>query len=259
MIQRSMICCLAAIFVLVAPPAPGRAEDFRIESKVFAGKDDTPVSQSTTLFQAGRVYDYLTDPASVAVFDKPQEKFVLVDPIRRLKTEVTTAELLAFTARLHTWAAKQKKPLLIFAANPAFEIEFKDKQNALTLKSDHLSYRLVTAKAHSEQASQQYREFSDWYARLNAMTNPGSTPPFPRLALNDELAKRVLVAEKVSLTIESQSKISPRAVELRSEHQIFWRLLQKDLKRIAETAEQLSTFKSVSYSEFRRGEAVARR
>ncbi|HTU25983.1 MAG TPA: hypothetical protein VMF30_11330, partial [Pirellulales bacterium] len=112
--------------------------------------------------------------------------------------------------------------------------------------------RVTTTKAESAEASQQYREFSDWYARLNVMMNPGSTPPFPRLAVNDELAKRGLLAEQVQLTVPQQNALHRHTVELRSEHHIAWRLLQSDLDLITETTNQLTTFKSVSLDEYRK-------
>ena len=79
------------------------------------------------------------------------------------------------------------------------------------------------------------------------------------MVVNDELSKRVRVAEKVKLTILGQSQLVGRDAALRSEHQILWRLLQKDLKQIAETGQQLATFKSVGYTEFREAGSLARR
>jgi hypothetical protein len=70
----------------------------------------------------------------------------------------------------------------------------------LTLTSPHITYRLETVPARTAETVQQYREFSDWYARFNAMFNLGSTPPFPRLAVNKELARRGLVPTEVTLT-----------------------------------------------------------
>ena len=256
LLQRAF-CAAVLILGLAVSAADG--DDFRIESKVFAGKSEKPVSQSITLFRAGRVYDYLEEPVSIAVFDKPHERFILLDPARSIKTEITTAELLAFTARLQAWAETQKKGLLAFAAKPVFETKFDDKTGLLTLDSEHLKYELDTVKANTDRAAQQYREFSDWYIRLNAMTHPGSTPPFPRMVVNDELSKRIRVAEKVKLTIAGQSQLVGREAALRSEHQILWRLLQKDLKQIAETGHQLASFKTVGYAEFREGGTLARR
>jgi hypothetical protein len=134
-----------------------------------------------------------------------------------------------------------------FAAAPDFQVDF-EQSNELTLTSDFVTYKLTTIPANTPEASQQYREFSDWYARFNAMSNPGAMPPFPRMAVNDELAKRALVPTQVHLTIAAA--IGAKAVSLRSEHHVAWRLLPSDHKKIAETGRQLATFKSVDFSKF---------
>ena len=74
-----------------------------------------------------------------------------------------------------------------FAAAPNFEVDF-EQNSELTLTSDFMTYQLTTIPANTPEAAQQYHEFSDWYARFNAMSNPGSAPPFPRMAVNEELA-----------------------------------------------------------------------
>ena len=57
----------ATLAIGFARPAPG--DDFRIETKVYAGKGKEPASRNTTLFRAGFVYDYLSDDGQVVVFD----------------------------------------------------------------------------------------------------------------------------------------------------------------------------------------------
>ena len=46
------------------------ADGFRIETKIYAG-DEQPVSETTTLFLDGVVYDFIANPAQTAVFRKP--------------------------------------------------------------------------------------------------------------------------------------------------------------------------------------------
>ncbi len=227
------------------------ADDFRIETKVFVGKDKSPVSQTTTLFKAGYVYDYLSSPSNpeqVAVFDKQHGRFILLDRTRKLKTEIKSENVLAFVEKCQALAAKSSNAFLKFAADPEFETDFS-ADGELTLSSQFINYRLQTQPANTPAAAQQYREFSDWYARFNAMSNPESTPPFPRLVVNEELASRGLVPTEVQLTISAPGKIG-RTVSIRSEHHVSWRLLKKDEEKIAETANHLATFKSVPFAEF---------
>ncbi len=232
-------------------PSASRADDFRIDSRVFAGKEPKAVSENTTLFHVGVVYDYIPEK-STAVFDKPRGRFVLLDRQRHVKAEVTISQLQAFCDRLQHVAAEDSNPFVRFVAEPHFDVATGDKKNELVLSSPHMTYRLTTTKAQDPEACQQYREFSDWYARLNVMMNPGSTPPFPRLAVNQELYQRDLLAEQVQLTVPQQSALHRHTVELRSEHHIAWRLLQSDLDQINETTNELTTFKPIGLDEYRK-------
>jgi hypothetical protein len=247
---KQLICAGSWLLVAVLPSA-GRGADFRIDSRVFAGKEPKPVSENTTLFHVGIVYDYIPDK-STAVFDKPRGRFVLLDRQRHVKAEVTVAQLQTFCDRLQHLAAEDSNPFVRFVAAPHFDPVMGEKSSELVLSSPQMTYRVTTTKAQGPEASQQYREFSDWYARLNVMMNPGSTPPFPRLAVNDELCQRGLLAEQVQLTVPQQSALHRHTVELRSEHHIAWRLLQSDLDQINETTNELTSFKPIGLDEYRK-------
>lgn len=218
------------------------AEDFRIETKVYSGKSKNPISQNTTLFRAGYVYDYLSSSASrVVVFDQRGGRFVLLDPVKKVKAELKTDDVRVLMDKLHDLAAKSSHPSMKFAADPQFEVDLTE-DGELTLSSQHMTYKLQTVAAPSDFAMQQYRDFSDWYARFNTMANPGSTPPFPRLKVNAELAKRGLVPTEVQL--------NTRDMTARTEHYVTWRLLDSDQKRLAETENQLATFEEVDLKTF---------
>ena len=246
--RHSAIARATLTLTLTAWCALGLADDFRIETKLFNGGGKEPVSQTTTLFKAGRVYDYLSGPPQVAVFDKPRGRFRLLDIGRQVQTEISTEKVLTFSEELQTNAAKSKSAYLRFVAHPTFDTKVDAESGELTLSSQHLTYRAETEKPEADEAAQQYREFSDWYARLNAMMNPGSQPPFARLALNNELAKHGKLPKKVNLVIPAQ--VAGWGKDLRSEHRIHYNLLPRDLKSIDETDHQLATFKQIAFKEF---------
>jgi hypothetical protein len=228
--------------MLYATTTPAVAEDFRIETKVYSGKVRNPIIQNTTLFRGGYVYDYLTSNSSqVAVFDQRGGRFVLLDPVKKVKAEVKTDDVRKLMDKLHDLAAKSSNPSKKFAADPEFDVEFTE-DGELTLSSQQMTYKVQTVPAPSDNATQQYRAFSDWYARFNTMANPGSTLPFPRLKVNAELAKRGLVPTEVQL--------NTRDMTARTEHYVTWRLLDSDQKRLAETENQLATFEEVDFKTF---------
>jgi hypothetical protein len=239
------------LLILAMSCASAWGEDFRIESKTFSGKEKMPASETVTLFRAGVVYDYLTDPPGVAVFDKAHGRFILLNPTRKVKTEIKTDDVLTFAQSIKGAAGQSQNKFLKFSANPEFHSQFDEEREELNLTSPYMSYQVLTVKAKNLAAAQQYREFLDWYARLNAITNPSSLPPFPRLVPNEHLANRELIATQVQLTIPSQGPLGGKSQELRSEHKVTWRLLPRDLDKIAETANQLTAFKPVSFNDYR--------
>lgn len=254
--MRHAPCSFRCLAIVLGLATTALADDFRIQTDVYVGKSKIPVSRNTTLFQAGYVYDYLTNPQQVgtgervAVFDQPHGRFILLDPVRKLKAEVKTDEVLLFASKLQgAVAAKSSNAFSKFAADPEFEVEFS-QDGQLTLSSPHMTYELNTMPANTPEAATQYREFSDWYGRFNTMSNPGSTPPFARMAVNAELARRGLVATEVHLAIPAQSGV--KAASLRSEHHVSWRLLPRDIEKIEATANQLTAFKQVDFDEFER-------
>lgn len=122
----------------------------------------------------------------------------------------------------------------------------------MTLGSPLVTYKLVLSTAESEAAAGQYRDFSDWYARLNTLLTPGALPPFGRLAVNAAVAKRKAIASQVTLTISSAK--SGRRQTVRSTHQIVHQLAPTDLDRVAQIRKAMTDFKPVSFEKYRKSE-----
>lgn len=229
---------------------PAWGEDFRIETKVFRADEKAPLSQTVTLFRAGVMYDYLADPPRVAVFDKPHGRFVLLDVVHKQKTEIKTDQVTTFCDELRNLAVSGPNSYLKFMGNPQFEPVLDDRSGELTMSSEFVTYKVQTTPAKSAELAHQVREFSDWYMRLNTMTQRGARPPFARLAVNEELDQRGLVATQVHMTLMEQGRATKQPIFMRSEHAVAWRLLPRDLDRISETGNQLANFRLVTYSEF---------
>jgi len=225
-------------------------EQFRIENKIFAGDEKKPRIQSTTIFYAGVVYDYLENPAEVTVFDKAHGRFVLLDLTRRIKTELTTQSVAALTERLRERARTQPDPFLQFLADPEFDEQFDETAGELTFASPWVTYRLTTVDADSEAISQQCRAFSDWYCQLNTMINPGTRPPFARMIVNAALADRRQLPREVHLTLRPKARLIPKRITVRSQHQLIRRLVQSDRGRVAQTDQFMAIFKPVSFEEY---------
>lgn len=248
----TVLCSMFALGGVLACAQSAASEDFRVENEVFFGSRKKADSRSTTIFREGVVYDYLEDPAEVIVFDKQAGRFVLLDTVRRVRAELTTQEVLAFTQRLQRRAEAQRDPFIKFLAAPRFGEQFDKASGELTLSSAWMTYRLVLVDAESPAISQQYREFSDWYARLNTLLHPGSKPPLARLAVNAALAKREATPREVRLTLTPRQGSPPKRTTIRSRHRLVRRLAEADLDRAAQTRQFMEIFKPLSFKEYRR-------
>jgi hypothetical protein len=226
------------------------AEGFRIETVVYVGDEEQPASEATTLFLDGVVYDFLTKPEQTAVFRKPAAgkpgRFILLNPRERIRTEFTTEQLTGAMQKLRTWAARQDDPFLQFAADPEFKESFEPESGQLVLASHLESYTVETDRVEHAQALAEYREFLDWYARLNTLLS-GGPPPEPRLRLNAALARHEVVPLKVELKRGRENEL------LRAEHKFTWRLSNADVERIDDVRASLAAYKSVPNEEFMRG------
>ena len=252
----SKITFRRALFVVVALAysAAAGAEEFRIETRVFAGDASEPASESVTLFQEDVVYDFLAGSSQVAIFRRPlgdaPGRFILLDREREIRTEITTDRIATVMGKLRDWASQQDDAYLRFAADPSFEETFNEATGELLLESPMQSYRLTTSPIEKSAAQTQLQDFLNWYTQLNALIH-GGPPPFPRLAVNAALARHAAVPLEVQLTTSGEKQ------NLRSEHLIAWRLSKQDRQRIDRAVNDMSEYEQVSNAEFHHAEKTA--
>jgi hypothetical protein len=252
---RSRLTISALLLAATFACTTAHAADFRISTKIYVGeegkKESLPVSETTTLFLSGTVYDFLADGSQTAVFRKPAGKegrFILLDSDRQTRTELTTAQLTGAMQGLQKWAASQKDPMLKFAANPKFDESFKPNESRLVLASYHQTYTVTTRPVEHVEAMAEYQEFLYWYAQLNTLLHAGP-PPEPRLRLNEALARHRVVPEQVVLTRAGEKE------PLRAVHEFTMRLSRDDMDKIDDVRAALASFREVSNEEFLRAHA----
>lgn len=258
MYQTTMLILLASAGAIAqanddAPPARATTTDFRIDNAVYVGDEKEPVCRSSTIFHQGVVYDCMKSPAETIVFDLAAGRFVMLDLKHRSRSELTTGVVEAFTDEMQQAAARSGDPLIKFLAAPRFEERFDATSGNLTLAAPLAVYRLTLQSEQDPSVLAQYHEFSDWYARLNAMLSPGSRPPFGRLVANAALVQRGSTASEVSLTLTSGGP-NRQPIMIRSEHRLVRQLAEADLDRVAEARRQMVGFKSIRFTEYRKAE-----
>jgi hypothetical protein len=246
---------LACGFLSIAVRAG--AEDFRVDTKVYAGGERLPQVETRTLFVENKVYDVvLTRPQEIAILDLQARRFELLDTGRKAATGIACDDLLRWVAELQVWA-QSKSELFQFAAAPEFQESHDPAQGAITLKSPVMSYEVATTAPPRPGMAGRYQQFADWYARLNT-THRGALPPAARLRLNEVLAKKNVLPSSV----RQQLLVNDRVVlDRRSDHVFAMELQDEDLLWVKKAESFRQEFRQMPFFEYRPADktAVARK
>ena len=222
-------------------------QGFRVVTEVFKEKQKEAVSDTLTLFTDELVYDFLlNDPEEVTILDVRRNRIVLLDKKRSFQFELKTSDLLQFTAEMKAIATDPKVAKKEWF-EPRFTEKFDEQKGELVLQGKMLTYRTQGLKPKLPNAVRRYREFADWYARLNAMR--GGPPPFPRIELNRALAEKGLLPQEVSRTMFTFQPLRKKNTA-RSQHDFIFRLSNSDRKRIENTGQYQAKFKKVTMAEY---------
>jgi hypothetical protein len=240
--------CYAAGLVL-ALCGVGKGEDFRVDTRVFQGRDELPHATNTTIFRNGQVYDIQTESRELTIYAPRLQRIILLSPKHKQKTELSTEQLERFCAQLKERGTKATDSGLKFMLQPNLSMQAGSGPNERVFPSDFLTYQVETFSPRAAEIAEQYGEFSDLSAKLNALTNRG-WPPFPRLQVNAALAAEGLVPSKVTLLIPAKSVLTGKNVHLRSEHEFLNRLTDSDQQKIAAAEDAFGTFDTVTLREF---------
>jgi hypothetical protein len=244
--MRSIPVFVAPLALLVALSGNAGAEEFRIETDVFVDEETKPVVETLTIFSDGIVYDFLQSGVEeITLFDRQRKRLVLMDTQRRVKTELSTDSILGFVAQMQAHLNEAQRAFLL-----AEQLEVKTEDpETITLSNDRVAYHAKGQSPTRHQAAMEYQQFADWYARLNAM-RIGNLPPFARIRLNDELAKRNLIPVSIQRTVTRKHGLKEITQTLHSQHEINWRLSVPDRRLIDKAGTCMAAFPTVSFREY---------
>ena len=253
-------------------------EALRVETDVFADRDDVPIAHSLTLFSSQVAWDFLdTTPAEkktsdsesenskafngeIVLHDPTRERVLLIDPLRQVKTSIDSIQLERLRVSLSKWARTSDDKLLCWAGGPHFENGIQESLDAIELVGPRVQYRIETTDAPSQEIAGQYRQFADTAILLRALLHPGGIPPFPRMALNKQLASKAKLPTSVTLEIDSRGSLVPSGLSsmmqrhLCSVHRIHPALRADDLQRIADAEACMAIAEEVSLAEYTQAE-----
>lgn len=269
---RAVRSLLTAVFLTHAVSGgvgTAMGQEFRVYTRVAQSTADasspdlrSPIARSTTLFHAGKAYDYLDSSGEITVFEPNQERFWLVSPARRERTSVSFADL---ENRLHQASARAEKFLKEVSAGghpdakdiaALVETQLRPKLSeamsadgkTLRLESSVMSYQATLAPSPDTALITAYTRYVDWTARLNFVLYPRSNPPAPRLRLNAALVQHSAFPLTVRLELHQKPALIREAT-----HQFEWKLTSTDRRQIQQWEQSLvdPAYKSVSFDSFR--------
>jgi len=222
------------------------AQDFRVDTDVYLEDGEETFSEHLTLFRGRVVYDFaVKGPEEITILNLQDGKISLLDVKRRKRADLTTAELLDFSANIKAiGTSKQAEDLVA----PKFEVTFDDEQKSLELVSRKITYRAAGIELSDPSIATRYREFTDWYARLNSM-RPPNPPHFGRLELNRELADRRLLPHDIERTVVLGG-LFRKPQKARSHHIVGTAISGTDRRRIDEAGGYLSEFAKVTLADY---------
>jgi hypothetical protein len=234
---------------IVGGATVARADDFRMLTRVYVGDSDEPASQTTTIFREGIVYDCIGDPEEVVMFDPTGGRFVLLDPERKLRSEITLEQIDALTPTMKEKLLQRKDGVAAFLLGPKFEEITNSETGETEFRSPWLSYRLRTKPAKNDDVARQYAAFSTHYTRLNMLKHPLL---LARAHVNTWLNERKLLPEEVWLTTYKPGLLGRKTADaqFRSQHKITWSMSSEDLQRIEDIQRWLVLFEQVRLLEY---------
>ena len=234
--------------------AAASGQDYRINTQVFVGDSQTPVSENLTLYNGDLVYDYQLamdanqTTTEIVIYDSRQKSFVLLDVKRELRTDIQQFELLKMMENIRQTAEVNED--VSFLVDPQFDDpKFDIDENTLTVSNNDMTYVARCEGARELAAMAIFYDAMDQFTRLKA-SDPQSLPPFARLELNRAIRNHGLFPTQIEFMMKAGT-LFDQEFRARSRHTTVWSLSNKDRERIASTKRQWMSFKKVSFGEFR--------
>ena len=222
---------------------------FKVNSTVRQIDNANLQLQNETIFDDQQVFDIVVENGKTVeafIWDSQTGGFMLLDPIRELRCQVSREALVRLTAEMQFRAEKMPK-IVRDALAPNFRIRWDEAQHQLTMTNPRIVYSAKLSTPPAKEIVVAYRQFSDAASRLNA-SRPGALPPNARLSLNREIANKLKIPDLVTVSLEMQEG---RLTKLESCHEFVWKFSAKDEEQMEFLTAWSKGFSEVDLPEFR--------
>jgi len=232
---------------------PTSAPAFKVQSSVDFGNAKTGVTSSTTLFDAGKVFDFLENPPEITIINWQQNRVSLLNPRANEQVEMSFDVILRFQERLESQARLDNDPRRRFSADPEFDIQLDERHGQLVFTSYWLTYRIKVRDDITPVVVREFLRFSDLMVRVNCLLNQGSRLPGPRLRVNQILAEKDVFPEEVMLMTEPRNFLEwlpGRRSVIRSTQNLVLDLTPEDRTRIKQAEQWSQSFRRVNLIDY---------
>ncbi|MGN1065228.1 MAG: hypothetical protein ACI4QC_07440 [Thermoguttaceae bacterium] len=205
--------------------------------------------ESSTVFYDNLVFDYVGDNGEIVVFSFNEKKFALIDPIRRMRTELGLDEIERFLSRVKPILREKNDKFVNFMIDPSFEIS--KKEDELFFQSKFIDYHISTRGFENQQIADAYFQFTDALGKLNVYMNPGAVTPLARIEANKRLKESVSFPETIVTDVYPNGKtIFNKTVHIVNESTLARRLSERDRNRVNRTIHFFAQFPMVNFQTY---------
>lgn len=244
MMKNVLAFSSCAVAWAVMSIALGQQPGFRIDTDIHFANEKAPSKQSLTLFSEGVYYDFsMDDTKAITMVDPQRNRIILLDGIRNIQTTIDMNELAKYVDAAKAQADSPDLKLLLKAAEQA---AFDDQTATCTVGIKQINYVASTQKPPEAIIAQQYADFANWSARLNAVYPP-HRPPYVRMRLNDELGSRGYLPAEIEITT---TLASGRPSTTRCRLLALWLLSKDDQAAIKGVGEKLAKYSKLDPSKY---------
>ena len=221
---------------------------FRVDSVVkFSRNEDEERSfRTSSVFFDDFAFDFIGDNGEIIIYSFSEKKFALIDPIRRLRTEVDAEEIDRFLENVKPLLEKRNDAFCAFMIEPTFEVSRKEDE--LLFQSKWIDYRATTRAFDDPEIAVAYFDFANALCKLNVFMNPGAVTPLARLAVNRRFQEEARFPEKLVVDVYPKGKMFfNRSFQASNEYKLARRLSEKDRNRVMRAIHFAAQFQEVSF------------
>ena len=225
---------------------------FRIDNTLTIRHDDEVVTiKSSTIFSENRVFDFVGENGEFIIYDRQAERFSLIDPIHRIRTELLQSDIDQFMANINSRLTEEGDRFYMFMLHPEFSVARRDELGEMLFQSKWIDYSIETRRFEDERLVRDYFEFSDAYSLLNVYLNPGTLTPLARIKVNETLREEKRFPAKITLSVYPKGKwLFAKMIQYQSEHQLVRRLTESDRGKILRAVLFTEQFPKVTFGKY---------